>query len=366
MELGVPLLKGAGPLVKAVGLDVAARYTDYQIEGSVWTNKLGLTYDINDNWRLRATRSRDIRAPTLYDLYGIQPPSLDTVSNPFTGTTDTERYVTAGNLNLRSETANSTTFGVVFQSHGFRASLDYYHINISDLILPATAGTQETVDGCHAGNQQLCSNILFNGDHTVNTIFLKAVNGSSLLSDGFDFESEYHVKQLPFGMPGVFDARLDGTFSNQQSITNSLGTTNFTGSSGLFIDTPEPSGGGVPKWRGTLTLSYLLSRLTTQLQLTGFSPLLYSPYDLGPGQAGYDPSASDSISRNRFPGEVYANATIRYDVPVGAGDVQVFGIINNLMDRAPPEYVLNAFSDNGANYYDIIGRTFTLGVRLSW
>ncbi|MDB6043058.1 MAG: TonB-dependent receptor, partial [Gammaproteobacteria bacterium] len=366
-ELGIPLARNAAPFVKAIDLNLAARFTDYQIEGAVWTHKFGLTYDINDTWRLRATRSRDIRAPTLYDLYSRQPPSLDVVSNPFTGTTDTERYVTAGNLNLRSETADSTTAGIVFSSDSFRASLDYFHIRIRDLILPATAGTQQTVDGCYAGNHDLCSNILFNSDHTVNTIFLKAVNGSSLLSDGLDFESIYRARRLPFGIPGALDLRMLASFSNHQSITSSGSTTNYSGSGGLFIDTPEPSGGGIPKWRGTFTISYVVGPVTTQVQVTGFSPLRYSPFNVGPGQPGYAPNASNSISRNVFPGEVYVNPTITYDTETNSGvNLQVYGVVNNLMDRAPPQYALNAFSDNGANYYDVIGRTFALGLRLKW
>lgn len=366
-ELGVPLAKNTAPFVKAIDLNLAARYTDYQIEGAVWTDKFGLTYDINDSWRLRATRSRDIRAPTLYDLYSRQPPSLDTVSNPFTGTTDTERYVTAGNVNLRPETADSTTAGIVFSSRAFHASLDYYRIRINNLILPSVAGTQQTVDGCHQGNQQLCADILFNSDRTINTIYLKAVNGSSLFSDGFDFESDYRLRELPFGLPGSFNVRLLASFSNHQSITNSSGTTEYSGSGGLFVDTPEPSGGGVPKWRGTLTVSYLLGPVTTEVQVTGFSPLLYSPFDVGPGQAGYNPALDNSISRNVFPGEIYVNPTVIYDAINRTGlNLQVYGVINNLLDRTPPQFALNAFSDNGANYYDVIGRTYTLGVRFKW
>jgi outer membrane receptor protein involved in Fe transport len=105
----------------------------------------------------------------------------------------------------------------------------------------------------------------------------------------------------------------------------------------------------------------------TEIQVTGFSPLLYSPFNVGPGQQGYNPNLDSSISRNVFPGEVYVNPTVTYDASARTGmNLQVYGVINNLMDRAPPQYALNAFSDNGANYYDVIGRTYTLGVRFKW
>ena len=70
----------------ALDLNLAARYTDYSSSGGVTTWKAGATWDINEQLRLRATRSRDIRAGNLAELF--TPVSTATTSglrNPITG-----------------------------------------------------------------------------------------------------------------------------------------------------------------------------------------------------------------------------------------------------------------------------------------
>ena len=47
----------------------AARYTNYSTSGTVWSWKAGMTWAMNDALAMRATRSRDIRAPTLANLF---------------------------------------------------------------------------------------------------------------------------------------------------------------------------------------------------------------------------------------------------------------------------------------------------------
>ena len=46
-----------------VDLNAAARYSDYSLSGGIWSWKVGGTAHIANTLRLRATRSRDIRAP---------------------------------------------------------------------------------------------------------------------------------------------------------------------------------------------------------------------------------------------------------------------------------------------------------------
>ncbi len=79
-EANVPLLKDL-PLVQSFDANLAGRYTDYSTSGSVQTWKIGLDYHVNDDIRLRATNSIDIRAPTLNDLFSP-------MQNSVTGFTD--------------------------------------------------------------------------------------------------------------------------------------------------------------------------------------------------------------------------------------------------------------------------------------
>jgi iron complex outermembrane receptor protein len=68
LEFDAPLVKDA-PLMQSLSINGAARYTDYDTSGDYWTWKIGFDWRINDVLRLRGTKSRDIRAPTLYELF---------------------------------------------------------------------------------------------------------------------------------------------------------------------------------------------------------------------------------------------------------------------------------------------------------
>ena len=64
----IPVLKDA-PFAQELSLNAAARYTDYSTSGGVSTWKVGASWIPVDSLRFRATRSRDIRAPTLNELF---------------------------------------------------------------------------------------------------------------------------------------------------------------------------------------------------------------------------------------------------------------------------------------------------------
>jgi iron complex outermembrane receptor protein len=158
-EAGVPLLKGL-PLAQAVDLDVAGRYASYRVNGSPQLNqpsqvhtfisdtwKLGLVWHLNDTWTVRASRSRDFRAPTLNDLF--QPATVSNGTNGFVDTlTNTFPFATglsAGNPDLKPETSYTGTLGVVFKpTDQFNASVDVYDIQIANAIV-SVAGTGPAV-----------------------------------------------------------------------------------------------------------------------------------------------------------------------------------------------------------------------------
>ncbi len=175
IELDVPLLKDL-PFAQLVSLNGAYRYTQYSTNGlalsgpvsstfSANTYKLGLEWAVNDDVRLRASLSRDMRAPTLWDLYQQQvitssgitdtrftdpaaPAGANTVGTNQNGSVNT---VTGGNANLKPETSNNTTMGVVYTPRfipGLTASVDYYYVKIGNAI--------STVGGNSQAAYQLC------------------------------------------------------------------------------------------------------------------------------------------------------------------------------------------------------------------
>ena len=151
-EAQIPLLKDL-TFAKNLSLNAAARYTDYSTSGVVWSWKVGATWAINDDLTIRAARSRDIRAPTLQNLFAPRTLNAISITDLHTGTTGQVFQVTQGNPTLTPELADTTTVGFVFTPafiEGLSVSLDYYRVDIANGIA-AISGTFPVV-------QQICEN----------------------------------------------------------------------------------------------------------------------------------------------------------------------------------------------------------------
>src|SRR3546814_104255 len=83
-ELVVPLARDQS-WADSLELNVAGRLTDYSTSGTVTTWKVGGTWDVTPDIRFRATRSRDIRAPALAELFGGSTTAQFTVLDPLLG-----------------------------------------------------------------------------------------------------------------------------------------------------------------------------------------------------------------------------------------------------------------------------------------
>ena len=157
---------------------------------------MGLTWDITDEFRARATRSHDIRAPNLTELYAGTSAGhssiVDFVRGPQFVNAQAEIY-TQGNPNLKPEDSDTTTLGLVYQPEwlpGFSASVDAYQIEISNAI--ASVGAQKIVQDCAAGSASQCAFILRNTDGSLFGINTEPQNLQSIQTEGVDFESSYN------------------------------------------------------------------------------------------------------------------------------------------------------------------------------
>src|SRR5262245_58312927 len=104
-------------LVNALAITGAARWTDYSTSGTVWTWKLGGSYEPIPDVRFRVTRSRDIRAPTLFELFaGRTQGAIGGQLDPHTGVlpSNVVQYG-GGNAALVPEVGNTLTVGVVLE-----------------------------------------------------------------------------------------------------------------------------------------------------------------------------------------------------------------------------------------------------------
>src|SRR5206468_1055369 len=127
----------------------AVRETNYSSSGAVTTWKVGGTWDITDNLRLRITRSHDIRAPNINELDNPGSEGNPQVTNPANNAQGFIKSNTIGNPNLVPEVGDTITAGVVVQpswgwTQGFRASVDYWSINLKNII--STLAVQNVIN----------------------------------------------------------------------------------------------------------------------------------------------------------------------------------------------------------------------------
>src|SRR6185436_14574190 len=98
-EFVVPLLRDK-PFGYLLDVNAAARFTDYSTSGSVTTWKGGINYSPVQDVRIRGTVSRDIRAPSVNELFQGQIQNVQFLIDPRPGTVNANPSVkqfTGGN-----------------------------------------------------------------------------------------------------------------------------------------------------------------------------------------------------------------------------------------------------------------------------
>lgn len=355
-EVGVPLAEGI-PFAESLDLNAAYRYTDYSTSGSVSTWKIGLTYEPVDWVRLRGTVSRDIRAPNLSELYATSPSGTSVASfvNPFNGVSGALNASGAGNTLLTPEIADTLTGGIVFTpgaiAEGLRISADVYRIKVKDVI--SNIGTGEVVNRCFQGAQFYCNAITFDSTpFGIADVARQPVNLAQLETSGLDIELQYRVPLEN----GSLSFRALATKVFTLKTTDDSGTTDRAGSL---------QGSGVPSWTGNVNLDYSTGPLGLNLNARYFSASIFDVEFVGADSPNFDPTAGNSINYNKFPAAVYLNLSGSYDIEVRDNSVQIFGGIDNLLDKQPPQYAAIGIS-SGGNPYDLIGRRYRIGVRVSF
>jgi outer membrane receptor protein involved in Fe transport len=380
-EIGVPLLRDA-PFARTLDFNAAVRRTSYKISGAVTTWKAGGVWEPVDGVRLRATWSRDIRAPSLNELFFVGGGRQTALTNNIAGTagygsTGTTIVSGTGNDTLVPEKADTFTGGVVLNPIGnLRISADYYHIKVNGAIArPSTAQTMNICSALLASGAASCPGIVFSSDtatypNGIVSLQNQQQNLNSLVVSGIDGEISYRFNDLP--IPGSLTIRglLTYAIHNQQELLT-----------GRFEN--AGSANGVPRWNGSVTLSYENAGSGLDLTMRGFSGVKYDTATLytlttggtslllGPDQEGYAESLAGSqpntISDNTLPGRLYADLSWH----VAAGEhFELFGMVSNLLNRKPPaNYVAVALSLNSGTRnlnYDILGRAYKIGARFKF
>jgi outer membrane receptor protein involved in Fe transport len=404
-ELEMPLLKDL-PGARAASLNGAVRKAKYKNEGGFGTTgetgeqdittwKVAAVWDPLEWFRLRGSHSRDIRAAGFRELYysqsvpagglfGSVQNSKLVIGGPVTSASDASVLILSGDPHLAPEKATTNTVGFVLSPGGWAESMhfsaDYYKIDLTGGL--ALESAQAVVNSCFAGVTAKCTQLAFGTplpgqlDPQSNITSVRAVyiNQNPYEASGVDIAWDYATPLDRFmsSAKGSIAFRMQGTYSLETIIQ----TTSFTGLTTTH-DVSGQTGGdqgflsdfaSAPNFAANLTTSYLNGpfELTGQLRWVSAGRLDKQNPKLGPGDEGYNPAVTYSTSDATVPSYYLLNLNGSYDFKwFGLQSLQVFANISNVFDKDPP---FSAGQVGGANavYFDTLGRTYRLGMRMAF
>lgn len=396
-ELGLPIVTDK-PFFHDLSLQLGYRHSKYNVRGSTVQNSAD-TYKIAGNWSpvpdftLRGSYNRAVRSPNIGELFVNQSVGLFAGTDPCAGTAvaglvngftaaqcartgvtaaqfgnlipnTAQQYnsLTGGNLNLKPETADSYSFGVVLTPKSFLSglvfSVDYWNIKVKDAV--GGIGAQVILNKCittadpffcgkinraSAAAGPAAGSLWLDGAGFVDD---RTTNTGSLKTSGIDINGDYRTtignNKLRWQFVGVY---LDKFIT--QPITNDFDY-DCAGYYGITCGNPNP------RFRFNTNLKLTTAddfgftvrwRYFSSVKVDGISP----DADLG-GNAPVG-NADEKI-------KAYNYFDLLFSLPIK--DTATFRIgVNNIFDKNPPlisQANLGGFG-NGNTFpgtYDQLGR----------
>lgn len=326
-------------------------------DANATTWKLGVVYEPVDWLRFRGTRSRDIRAPNLTELFGPVTLGRTTLQDPANNGAQIQINGYQGaNPQLNPEKADTWTVGAVLTPKvGFGSrltfSVDYFDISLDGAI--GSLGAQTIVNRCNSGATEFCGLIVRDAGNTLVSVQDVLLNVNNLTTRGLDFEFNYQSNDGPLGALGL---RVLASRYLELSTTDSAGTVDRVGQTGYRPGTTT----GIPDWTVDGFLTWNKGPVTAGLHGRYISGGIFDAMMVGPEDEGYDITLPNSVSSNRIDPAFTLDLNLSYDINDA---IQVFGVINNVFNADPPPA---ATAQGGTNqvFFDPIGRYFKVGARL--
>jgi iron complex outermembrane recepter protein len=367
LETDMPLAKDI-VAAKSIDLNGAIRETHYNRDGAgvsssvnATTWKLGLVWEPIDSLRLRATRSRDIRAPNLSELFGPKTTGFGILNDPARNGLQTNPVTISGsNPNLVPEVADTWTAGFVVRPSvdnflsRLQLSLDYFDISIKEAI--GTLGAQTIATRCYQGATEFCSLITRDANGVIAQIVDVQQNVNQLITRGTDLELAY---TQPLGAWGKLDSRILGTYYSDLITIDSGGPVNRAGQTGLRAGTIP----GIPRYTLDWMLNWGLQAVSADFHARFIPAGIYNVAFIGPDQPGYSLANPASSNTNHVKSALYLDLVGHYQIVHNEqSNLEIYAGCNNIANVDPPR-VPGANGTGNNVLFDPIGRTWVVGLR---
>ena len=323
------------PITDMAEVQLAVRNEDYGEGISTTDPKLSFEVAINEALGLRGSWGTSFQAPTVRQTASASSSAfLDDPASPTgpggstvctrTGLNNNVTVTVKGAPDLQPQESENFAFGVVFQTDQFRASLDYWTFDYTDLIAQDRA-PQAIVDAqCPNGDTGLPiaadPNVVRDAGGQLREVITTFTNIGQVETDGFDINADYSMDV------GNGTLTIDGgaTFVNKFDVDSTGdGTFDFDGAGSRNFRNNFST---MPELRGNLGGSYLWGNHAAVLTLRYID--------------GYRNDQS-------FDGEVDSWTTLdgQYSLTlpglIGDGDTVLTLGINNITDEDPPALTRN-------------------------
>jgi iron complex outermembrane recepter protein len=397
-QLDVPLLADV-PLIHKLSIGAAFRQSDYTTSGKVDSYEGDIRWEPIDSLLIRGGYQRAVRAPNIGELFaaasgaqiafGTPPAALgdpcDIRSTARTGTngasvrglclaqgipgavidtyvfpTTATAGVTQGNPDLQPETADTYNFGLSWTSRsssqllgGLSASIDYYSIEIQDVIsvVPGLSALSKcyNLDGSnpqYAVNNQFCQLLTRDGNGLLQLIETPYLNLGGLKTEGVDLQLDW-VLELNDRWTAHFNTAVGYLLDYSVQTLPGSAFQDFTGTNTIAAN--HTVSNSFPEWKALTTVGVGFGALSASVRWRWQDAMedvtsVTTPATPGIGVATYN--LFDFFTSYDF----NSNWQLRFGV-------------TNLTDEGP---VTVSSSQTGTDtaVFDVLGRSYYMGVRV--
>jgi outer membrane receptor protein involved in Fe transport len=405
-ELSVPLLKDI-PVVEYLGLELGYRMSDYDsLEDSIDTYKAALKWDPIESLSIRGSYNRAIRAPNILELLLPQSEGFPAYSDPcnanstfragasaaqvltlcqaqgipanflatFAQPNPQARAISGGNPDLDPETADTYTFGVVWDSplesdlgSNLQVSIDYFKYDITDVI--ASLSSSSIIGRCF---NQLNGNPTFDPNNQFCQLFTRDPNNfgatgiqttqlnlAAMRLDGIDLQVDWKFPLSAVGLSenaGALGIKVLATKLNSWEQQETAADP-FIPREGTISQTVASA---FPEWKAVMSTSYIKDQFLVRYNLRWIDNMSVVNNDavLSPATLGAKPWV---------PNYFYHDITAQWS-PNDTWQLTLG--VNNIANKAPPTYTTNSQtgvqSNTDPSTYDVLGRRAFLTVAMKF
>jgi iron complex outermembrane recepter protein len=252
----------SAPILKSLEANVAVRNDIYKDKTS--TNpKVGLRFQPVSQAVFRASYGKGFRQPSLPELFAPQQFAVtNTFIDPVTKLNGQFALTTGGNPNLKPETSEQSSFGVVWEPvKSVSASVDFWKIRVNNLV--TTQPAQLIVDQAAAGNAAFTGLVTRDNLGNITNIQSTNINAGSENTSGVDVDLRWRIANS--AQYGKFSTRLLGTYTSKFDLILPDGTkqpsvgasVDAQGNPLVAVAGSNSTGGGVIfRWRHHLSFDW--------------------------------------------------------------------------------------------------------------